>query len=479
MHTTALAAQALSTLGLLLQPIGGATPLPEQLARHLAAWGTALRALTLLLTAEAGLARGVWPAPVADALLGRLAEPQLGALLGVAAEVLGARTPPDKACALLVMHADAHAALSALDPLLHDAVAAPRVEELRAVHQRVAAAAGMALADYAAAISRDSGKVLPLDGTVHPLTAQVLSFAKVRRGALLLPAEPCHCHSLAAAAHTWPACTWLCAVLGASMSCPHRAALLQRVLACDNAASVLAAHEARLDEGDGGPGLSGWLVSLLSGLLACLEAKARGYRCDALTALFMMNNAHYVACAVEGCAPALALLGHNWLEAAKDGVEEWGARYQEAAWGAIIAALRAPLPADPAALRAGLKDAYAAFNAALERIHAHQSGWTIPDAALRSAVRRVIKDDVLPVYAAFLRACVHAEEDAHALLLPCAGPLPFCLLHPRAAGATAPSIHPFILPACIPLLQSCRRGLYRNTCQVHSLCCCRRGGHCG
>jgi hypothetical protein len=36
-------------------------------------------------------------------------------------------------------------------------------------------------------------------------------------------------------------------------------------------------------------------------------------------------------------------------------------------------------------------------------IYTHQSGWTIPDHQLRSAVKRVIKDDLLDTYQDFLR----------------------------------------------------------------------------
>lgn len=54
-------------------------------------------------------------------------------------------------------------------------------------------------------------------------------------------------------------------------------------------------------------------------------------------------------------------------------------------------------------LKLVLKETFAAFNAAIERIYTHQSGWTIPDAMLRGAVKRVIKDDLLGTYQAFMR----------------------------------------------------------------------------
>lgn len=60
-------------------------------------------------------------------------------------------------------------------------------------------------------------------------------------------------------------------------------------------------------------------------------------------------------------------------------------------------------PSDVSRLKLVLKETFAAFNAAIERIYTHQSGWTIPDAMLRGAVKRVIKDDLLGTYQAFMR----------------------------------------------------------------------------
>lgn len=50
-----------------------------------------------------------------------------------------------------------------------------------------------------------------------------------------------------------------------------------------------------------------------------------------------------------------------------------------------------------------LKDTFSAFNAAIDRIYTHQSGWTIPDTMLRGAVKRVIKVDLLDTYQNFMR----------------------------------------------------------------------------
>jgi exocyst complex protein 7 len=64
--------------------------------------------------------------------------------------------------------------------------------------------------------------------------------------------------------------------------------------------------------------------------------QARGYKNDALAALFLMNNIHYVQWSVESSAVALELLGVPWLERHKDIVEEWGAAYHDATWMPLV-----------------------------------------------------------------------------------------------------------------------------------------------
>ncbi len=149
--------------------------------------------------------------------------------------------------------------------------------------------------------------------------------------------------------------------------------------------------------------LAAAISRLLRRLVDNLEAKSRSYRGEpALSALFMMNNVHYVQWSVEG-SPAEGLLGREWLEKHKDQVEDWGAKYQEVTWGPVLALLQVEPPSDVGRLKQHLKETFSSFNAAVERVYVAQSAWTIPDAALRDAVRRVVKGDLLPPYQDFLR----------------------------------------------------------------------------
>lgn len=48
---------------------------------------------------------------------------------------------------------------------------------------------------------------------------------------------------------------------------------------------------------------------------------------QALAALFLMNNVHYVVKAVES-SEALSIVGQDWIERHKDLIEQYGEEYQ-------------------------------------------------------------------------------------------------------------------------------------------------------
>jgi hypothetical protein len=82
---------------------------------------------------------------------------------------------------LLDMHRHLSASLPALESMLAPSPAmAPLLGQLQALLRATASAAAVLFAEYAESVARDGNKVLPMDGTVHPLTAQVLSYLKVR-----------------------------------------------------------------------------------------------------------------------------------------------------------------------------------------------------------------------------------------------------------------------------------------------------------
>ena len=48
---------------------------------------------------------------------------------------------------------------------------------------------------------------------------------------------------------------------------------------------------------------------------------------QALAALFLMNNVHYIVKAVES-SEALSVVGQDWIERHKDLIEQYGEEYQ-------------------------------------------------------------------------------------------------------------------------------------------------------
>ncbi len=59
------------------------------------------------------------------------------------------------------------------------------LQEYNQLQLLVAKAAASIFGEYEEVVAKDASKILPPDGTIHPLTAQVLSYVKVRRAAHL------------------------------------------------------------------------------------------------------------------------------------------------------------------------------------------------------------------------------------------------------------------------------------------------------
>ena len=206
---------------------------PDALERVAAAWARRLRALALLAPSEHRLAVSVWPAPEGARLFFRVVGRQLRQLAQAGRDIAEARHAPDRAFALLEVHAalggavpGLRAALSGAAPWRRAAAAAVGDEaaevsaaarlslddgddaaaaaaadgggdddtayeplraallgELAALRGCVARAAAALVAAYADAVAKDASRVLPPDGTIHPLTAQAVGFVKVRQAA--------------------------------------------------------------------------------------------------------------------------------------------------------------------------------------------------------------------------------------------------------------------------------------------------------
>lgn len=405
---------------------------PEQLEHFMGSWGQQLSTLAVMLMSEQKLADDIWPPPLNGRLFGQLAQPFLASLVAAGHDIVEARKAPDKLFSLLDMHVQISLALPLISKMLTPPQPAPNsrrssgtgsatgsapqslggagaagtalVDGLWELQQLVAGSALVLFNEYEGLVSRDGNKMLPGDGTIHPLTAQVLSYVKrlltyksvasILYGRQHHPGRP-----LSPSADEEE---------NQGIEGDGAYSYYDTPAAGDGAAGGGSSNEGRarpLSKAEAG--LSAGLARLLMKLLDNLEVKARGYKNEALAALFVMNNVHYIQWSVESSPAALHLLGVAWLERHKDVVEDWGAAYHDATWMPLVNMLRADPPADPVRLKQVLKDTYNSFNAAIESIYTSQSGWTIPDHMLRGAVKRVIKDDLLNTYQDFLRR--HAD----------------------------------------------------------------------
>ncbi len=81
------------------------------------------------------------------------------------------------------------------------------------------------------------------------------------------------------------------------------------------------------------------LMRIMMHLLENLEAKAKAFKSEPLSPLFLMNNVHYMVWTVEQ-SPAAELLGTQWVERHKDFVEAYGEQYHNTVWMPLVRLLQ-------------------------------------------------------------------------------------------------------------------------------------------
>ncbi|KAG2492529.1 hypothetical protein HYH03_009194 [Edaphochlamys debaryana] len=436
----------------------------EQLQRLVQGWAAQLRIMLVGAAAELGLAQEVWQSPYDEVTFSETISRSLRLVLQVGKAVCegrGAARSPDRVFVLLQMHQSLADLLPYLDDLL-----SPRerctglLNEAHVLGVMIGRAARQLFSDFEEAVggrlagggggqggapgggggsgaSADTAsKLTMLDGTVHPVCATTLSFLK--------------------RLFTYPNCLGL-------LFAPPGAGLGRASLGGFGPGS--AGSEA---EGAAVAGAASSIMRLLMRLMEFLESKSKAYKSPALAALFLMNNVHYMMWTVEQAAAAdkaaararaqraaaaaaaaaaspddpaaaaaaaeaeaageagapvaggLGVLGSAWVERHKDIVEAYGAAYHEATWRPLIQQLEAvlvteadPEPSDPGRFKAWLKSRFGRLVAALDGIVKQQSSWTIPDPKLKAGVRRVIKQDLLPLYGEFWERYTAVEFTSH------------------------------------------------------------------
>eukprot|EP00198_Chlamydomonas_reinhardtii_P013432 XP_001702769.1 component of the exocyst complex [Chlamydomonas reinhardtii] len=443
----------------------------DQLQRLVVGWSTQLRVLLVGASAELALAQDVWQSPYDEVTFSETISRSLRLVLQVGKAVCegrGAGRSPDRLFALLQMHQS----LMELLPYLEELLSARErctgllkeahllgVKNGRAARQlfadfeeavggRAGGGAGLSAADAAAS------KLTMLDGTVHPICATTLSFLKrlfTYPNALSLlfapsgaggsvsgggAAEAAAAAAAAASSSIMHILMRLLEALEAKARAYKSPALgslflmnnvhymvwtVEQAAAADKQkasaaaaakTSAAAAAEAEADAEAASLEAEGATVRARRRARRAAEAAAEAAEAEAAAAAAAHPDA-----AVPG---GLAVLGRAWVERHKDIVEHYGAAYQEASWKPLTELLEAVVvtetdkePSDPGRFKNWVKSKFAKINTLMEGVLKQQSSWTIPDAKLKNAVRKVIKQDVLPLYGEFWERYTEVDFTTH------------------------------------------------------------------
>ncbi|XP_026744825.1 exocyst complex component 7-like [Trichoplusia ni] len=258
------------------------------------------------------------------------------------------------------------ARLQRLAPELERALAPASPAPFAAVLQHCQHSCVRSLDEWLEAVRGDSAAG-PVDGTVHQLAAAALA----------------HVHALAAHMHT----------IGPALATePSYARAASQLLGVqDRNAAMLAIY----------------MRKVLAQLNFALRNKSEQYP-DALKAIFLLNNTHYLLQGLQrsGLLDILMLAEPECETNYRDMIQEHKNAYLQS-WNKLLAhtVLDEPLPAKLRDKdRQILKDKFASFNREWEECSRLQRGYAVPDAELREALKRDNKQALLPRYGAFYDA---------------------------------------------------------------------------
>ncbi|KAF9411517.1 hypothetical protein HW555_009709 [Spodoptera exigua] len=207
----------------------------------------------------------------------------------------------------------------------------------------------------------------PVDGTVHQLAAAALAHCQALAG---------HINTIGPALATEPS---------------YNRAVSQLSGVHDRNAAMLAVY----------------MRKVLAQLNFALRNKSEQYP-DALKAIFLLNNTLYLLQGLQrsGLLDVLMLAEPDCEVNYRDMIQEHKNAYLQS-WNKLLAhtVLDEPLPAKLRDKdRQILKDKFASFNREWEEVSRAQTGYSVPDAELREALKRDNKQAILPKYSAFYDA---------------------------------------------------------------------------
>jgi len=328
------------------------------------------------------------------------------------------------------------------------------IQEYMQLQHLVARAAASLFGEYEDVVARDVSKILPPDGTIHPLTAQVVSYVKVsdwggeggrgEGGAGGVYPTPVSIITTAPAAlltplllhtrlpgptHTEVVVVWRCCW------CAVQRWWVTATTPSTGSSCGQVAQAAGWQSGEQVARVPRWARPLCSvhDEQRPLRAVERGGQRGSVSAGARVVGEPQGSGGGLGCAlPGDHLeprAGTDTGEGGGGGEGWWGwlwalgfssggaspllgpthGRTRASTPAACIYLQptmnkpKAELPSDVGRLKPALKETFSSVNAAVERIYSVQSGWTVPDAMLKEAVKRVVKNDLLKPYQDFLR----------------------------------------------------------------------------
>ncbi|KAI8500978.1 PREDICTED: exocyst complex component 7-like isoform X4 [Branchiostoma belcheri] len=161
--------------------------------------------------------------------------------------------------------------------------------------------------------------------------------------------------------------------------------------------------------------LSIYIGKVLGALQLNLENKAKGYDDPALTAIFLLNNYHYILKTIKssGLLQVVVLQTSDIVEHYEDIIREQKRLYSKS-WSGVLRHILEisgkTVSQQRAAPQMGklkdkerqtIKDRFKGFNQEFDDIYRTQKGYAIPDHELRQSLRNDNKEFILPAYTAF------------------------------------------------------------------------------
>ncbi|XVE61808.1 hypothetical protein DITRI_Ditri06bG0068900 [Diplodiscus trichospermus] len=146
------------------------------------------------------------------------------------------------------------------------------------------------------------------------------------------------------------------------------------------------------------PAISVRIAWLILVILCKLDGKAKYYKNDSLSYLFLANNLQHVISKVR-TSNLQYLLGEGWIAKHEAKVTLFAANYERLVWGHVIASL----PQNPTAPMTPreAKECFRKFNSSFEEAYWKQISCIVPDSKLRDEIKFSIGRKLVQVYREF------------------------------------------------------------------------------